>query len=523
MSDTGVSRKISDAGAAFAALSGAAYACGYLVVRSRDRALGADPSLGLINDAYVFAGFRFVLSLLLALLLVSPVVAAVRWAAARIIAAMPGPAAILAWATALVLAALVVAQLVVVLGVRNILLTPAAGAGGERPLVQAALGYGAAGLGLTLATAASAAVLASWTSEEIVKGGKRAIVVVLALTTALQFLLLPVIHGAFFADRSVRVLEAAPTSAPGLVGRVGILDQSADRATLFGVNTAGQGRFVEVDRASLNGMAVVSVTPLRTFVAQMGLGAALAASLSGPAAADGPLRRPSALRGHFLLVAASRSVPSAVKAELFWHILVDHLRATFENIGSLGESGAGNGVVCLATVAQGRVESVRPLAVDGGLSWPILDAAGNVYALRGRQLLRFPAGGGAREAVGAPADWVKLLGVAPDGAVLGFVASPPFARPAAISASGELTVFDPPVTDEDRQRHRALLQESRRFADGVELRIGRSGRGGRGYDVFLRTQDGSITDVSDCGDAYCGQPSISPDGKTVAFVRNEPS
>jgi hypothetical protein len=214
--------------------------------------------------------------------------------------------------------------------------------------------------------------------------------------------------------------------------------------------------------------------------------------------------------------------PGAKKAELFWNTLVDHLKATFENIGSLGESGAGNGVVYLATVERGRVQSGRSLPADGALSWPVLDAAGNVYALEGRQLLRFPAGGGAPAAVGAPANWVKLLGVAPDGAVLGFVTAPPFGRPAEISAAGALTVFDPPATDEDRERHRALLQESRRFVDGVELRIGRSERGGRGYDVFLRTRDGGVTNVSNCGDSYCGQPSISPDGKTVTFVKSDP-
>jgi hypothetical protein len=521
MTEESLIKKISDASAAFAGLSAAAYACGYLVVRSRARALGADPSLGLINEVFVFAGFRFVLSLLLALLLVSPIVAAVRWAAGRIVESMPVPSAVLEWTVAVLLAVLVVTEFVAVLDVRNVLLPPAAGAAGDRALVQAALGYGAAGVWMTLATAVSAAVLAIWTSEEIVRGGRRALVVVLILITTLQLLLLPVIHGAFFADRSVRVLEAAPNTVHGLVGRVGILDQSAERATLFGVNGAGQGRFVEVDRASLNGMAVVSVTPLWKFVEQLGLQATLTATAAGSDVGDG--RRPALdLQAQVILVGSPpHTEPSAMQADQFWNILVNHLKATFENIGSLGETGSGNGVVYLATLDQGRVRSVRTLAAEGGLSWPVLDVAGDVYALKGRQLLRFPAGGGVPLAVGAPADWVKLLGVSPDGAVLGFIAAPPFGRAAAMSASGMLSVFDLPATEAERERHRALLQESRRFAGGVELRIGRSERGGRGYDVFLRTS-GGVTNISDCGDSDCGQPSISPDEKTVAFVRTEP-
>ena len=53
-------------------MSGAAYGCGYLALRARAHALGTDPGFALIDQAYVFAGFRFVLALLFALLVMTP-------------------------------------------------------------------------------------------------------------------------------------------------------------------------------------------------------------------------------------------------------------------------------------------------------------------------------------------------------------------------------------------------------------------------------------------------------------------
>ena len=59
-------------GIVLSGLSGVAYACGYLVLRARSRALGTDPGFAFIDQAYVFAGFRFVLALLVSLLVTVP-------------------------------------------------------------------------------------------------------------------------------------------------------------------------------------------------------------------------------------------------------------------------------------------------------------------------------------------------------------------------------------------------------------------------------------------------------------------
>src|ERR1700758_1238013 len=60
---------VKNAAIVLTSLAGAAYGCGYLVVRARARALGTDPGFALVDQAYVFAGFRFVLALLFALLI----------------------------------------------------------------------------------------------------------------------------------------------------------------------------------------------------------------------------------------------------------------------------------------------------------------------------------------------------------------------------------------------------------------------------------------------------------------------
>ena len=52
--------------------SAASYAAGYLALRSRAHALGTDPGFTLLDQAYVFAGFRFALITLVALLAISP-------------------------------------------------------------------------------------------------------------------------------------------------------------------------------------------------------------------------------------------------------------------------------------------------------------------------------------------------------------------------------------------------------------------------------------------------------------------
>ncbi|HVH84659.1 MAG TPA: hypothetical protein VM713_10115, partial [Steroidobacteraceae bacterium] len=59
-------------GVVLTSASALAYASGYFVLRARAHALGTDPGFTLVDQAYVFAGFRFALLTLIALLASAP-------------------------------------------------------------------------------------------------------------------------------------------------------------------------------------------------------------------------------------------------------------------------------------------------------------------------------------------------------------------------------------------------------------------------------------------------------------------
>jgi len=152
------------------------------------------------------------------------------------------------------------------------------------------------------------------------------------------------------------------------------------------------------------------------------------------------------------------------------------------------------------------------------LAWPVLSPDGTgVYALRGRQVIRMEVADGREIPVGVAADWRKLLGVLPDGTVLGFVEDDPRPRPALIAPDGERTELPPPTDAEELKRNGALLQEGRDYADGTRLEVQDSTRGGRGRDVFLIDSAGSQKNLTDCGDNLCGQPSRSQD--MIIYIR----
>jgi hypothetical protein len=211
---------------------------------------------------------------------------------------------------------------------------------------------------------------------------------------------------------------------------------------------------------------------------------------------------------------ASPDTSNPQTANMFWGVL-DKLGIVIRSLGSLG-GGVEHGevwMVNLRTAERHRVGSSNDLA------WPVLTPDDRtVFALRDSRLVRVAADG-TPEAWGGGVGWRKLLAVAPDGAILGFISSRPRAQPAMLLPSGMLVNLPQPQTEQERLNTSILLQEERDYADGTRLEVKRSERGGHGFDIYLLAA-GRTQNLSDCGDNACGQPSLSADGEFVVYIQS---
>jgi hypothetical protein len=195
---------------------------------------------------------------------------------------------------------------------------------------------------------------------------------------------------------------------------------------------------------------------------------------------------------------------------------LDSLGLVFKGIGSLS-GGAMTGAVWCVDVRTGERRAIGDAA---DLAWPVPSPNGTtVYALRGRQVVGIAIADGHETPIGAPAGWRKLIGVLPDGTILGFVEDDPRPRPAMLAPDGGRSELPPPTEVAERQRNGVLLQEAHDYADGTRLEVRDSERGGRGRDVFLIDRTGPQKNLTDCGDDVCGQPSRSQDGFRIFYIR----
>jgi hypothetical protein len=246
-------------------LSGAAYACGYVAVRARARAIGADPGFALVDQAYVFAGFRFVVVLLLSLLIAAPVLLGLRWLAARALLMGAGPLLTLEWSGTVVAGAATLWAYLATTGVNGVLLVPS-----SDWAAAAALGRNAFGFLFTFGATAATAALLLWSRAHLARAGRLdALGSAIALVTGLLVVLLPVEHGVFHADRTARRLDGAPQGLGGLAAPIWVVDRTADRVTLFGRDRDGRPRLVTVKADRLDGVAVVRIGSLSDVVGDM--------------------------------------------------------------------------------------------------------------------------------------------------------------------------------------------------------------------------------------------------------------
>jgi hypothetical protein len=135
---------------------------------------------------------------------------------------------------------------------------------------------------------------------------------------------------------------------------------------------------------------------------------------------------------------------------------LDSLRLVLAGIGSLGGGRESGGAVWRVDIRNGEARSIGR-AVD--LAWPAPSPNGlTVFALRGKQVVSTAVSDGSETLVGAPANWRKLTGVAPDGTVLGFIEDGPRPRPALIQPNGRLAALPARADDSERKRNGLLLQ-----------------------------------------------------------------
>ena len=236
---------------------------------------------------------------------------------------------------------------------------------------------------------------------------------VLLLIGALLLVLLPMQHGVFYADRVARQLERAPEGVTGLTPPIWLVDRGAsDRVVLYGHAADGQARLVTLkaenarrdrrDRRQQPGHGRRGAEPVTSTSVLLAWATSTLSSLllAGAVAAQPPPRRPREAAWDASLPPGSTRSASSSRAS-----------------AALRE-GQSAGSVWRVDVRTGERQRIGNAA---DLAWPVPSPDGTaVYALRGRQVVRIAVADGRETPVGAPADWRKLLGVLPDGTVLGF-------------------------------------------------------------------------------------------------------
>jgi len=502
-------------GALLGTASIVAYVYGYLTLRARAFSLGTEPAFKLVDEVYIFAGFRVLLITLIVLILSSPVILLFRWGAMWLARNMPP--AFLQPSQWLLLAAVAIMTIMTlkILSVSGILLQE--GPFRDSGLANAVLG-GADSLRLLLifAIVLLLALSAFWLHGRLAET-RDSFEWILAIVVALQIIVLPIYHGAFFADRQVRVLSVRPDTVQELRGPLGIVDRTAEQATLLGLDAAGKRRLATVNLGDLNGIPIQQVVALKHFVREVldGDQEATRAADSTPNPELSASNSSGRAQGGQSMAAGTTEVEKG-----FFSSLVEYLQITFDAIGALGDSVVDSGELWVVNLdASGQPSEPGRIGAFDDLAWPVAGPdKSTYYALQQGRGVRIDAEGGALQVLGDGIVWRKLLGVQEDGTILGLVRHAGETRPAMLPSGGTLQVSSSPLTKEDQTAVARLMQETRSYVGGRTLLVERSERGGRGFDVFLKTEDTTFN-LSDCGDDSCGQASLSPDLRRALFIR----
>jgi hypothetical protein len=170
----------------------------------------------------------------------------------------------------------------------------------------------------------------------------------------------------------------------------------------------------------------------------------------------------------------------------------------------------------------------KALTLDGGYTSPIFSPDGRVYALKGDTLVRLPQETGAGVAVHKVPRAVKLVGFDGSNAdeLVVLVDAGPGASPlASVSLrSGRVTPLAVDPASEAHQRILAQIRAQERTygTTRVSTRAHRrdsASRTTQSSDVFVRSGAGAARNASACNGAPCAEPALSPDGRSIVFIK----
>jgi WD40 repeat protein len=179
-------------------------------------------------------------------------------------------------------------------------------------------------------------------------------------------------------------------------------------------------------------------------------------------------------------------------------------------------------------MASAESGASKALTTDGGYTSPIFSPDGRVYALKGGSLVRLPQETGAGVAMHKVPAAVKLVGFdgtnADDLVVL--LNAPHAGSPLGVLSlkSGRVTALPYDATSEEQRRMLAQIRgQERKYGTTVvytktERRRGPS-RSLHWSDVYIRRGTAAPLNISKSDGVSCVQPALSPDGRSVAFIK----
>lgn len=227
--------------------------------------------------------------------------------------------------------------------------------------------------------------------------------------------------------------------------------------------------------------------------------------------------------------AAMQQKASKLHTESFWHkvLRVSGIAESPSTLKGPGDE-VEHGQIWVAEIAEG---GTRKLTNSGGFRSPVFMPGGkDILALEGTSVVRVSLPSGKVTNLYAVAGIRKLVGFSrdnPDQVLALVMAHDSSGHPGVAFLSVSGGKLDPlsydPLSSEDRHMLEHLSAWDRDYGE-TSVYVNQQTKSGMAgtlswTDVFLKKGSNAPVDVSNCDGINCGQPSLSPDGKLLAFVR----